>query len=177
MGKLQGRFKEVEMPDYPVMFTVRDVVSGNGYLAAVTLSGRAIMCEEEDGKWWVYGVRPGAIAENGTTPGEAFSRFRNAYKNVLFDIAAESPAYEAFREAVEKFYYQPDPDEEERWEAAFKAIRTRAVLPAEDFFSKMPKQAPETRPTQLTVERLDKENTRYKPTDNVTDYFALPTAA
>jgi predicted RNase H-like HicB family nuclease len=166
------------MADYPVMFTVRDVVSGNGYLAGVTLSGRAIMCkEEEDGKWWVYGVRPGAVAENGSTPEEAFGRFRNTYKNVLFDMAEESPTYEAFREAVENFYYQPDPDEEERWEAAFKAIRTGAVVPEGVFFSKMPKQAPETRPTQLTVERLDKENARYKPTDNVTDYFALPTAA
>jgi len=163
--------------DYPVMFTVRDVISGNGYLAGVTLSGRAIMCREaEDGKWWVYGVRPSAIAENGKTPEEAFARFRNSYKNVLFDMAEESPTYESFRDAAENFYYQPDPDEEERWEGALKSIRSGSVLD-DDFFSKMPKQAPETRPSQLTVERMDKPTARYKPTDNVTDYFALPTAA
>jgi hypothetical protein len=165
------------MADYPVMFTIRDVVSGNGYLAGVTLSGRAVMCKEDDGKWWVYGVRPGAIAENGSAPEEAFSRFRNTYKNVLFDMAEECPTYEEFRDSVENFYYQPDPEEEERWESAFKAIRISGVAPEDAFFARMPKQAPETRPTQLTVERLDKQNTRYKPTDNVTDYFALPTAA
>ncbi len=46
------------MPDYPVMFTVRDTVSGNGFLAGITLTGRALMTREADGKWWVYGVRP-----------------------------------------------------------------------------------------------------------------------
>jgi hypothetical protein len=166
-----------KMPDYPVMFTVRDTVSGSGYLAGVTLSGRAVMCCEDDGKWWMYGVRPGAIAETGNTPEEVFLRFRNTYKNLLFDLAEQSSTYETFREAVEGFYYQPDDAEEERWQTAFKAIRSGEAVPEEGFFSKLPKQAPETRPTQLSVERLDKENTRYKPTDNVPDYFALPTAA
>jgi predicted RNase H-like HicB family nuclease len=165
------------MPDYPVMFTVRDAVSGNGYLAGVTLSGRAVMCQEDDGSWWVYGVRPGAIAETGDTPEAAFLRFRNTYRNLLFDLAEESETYDTFRAAVEEFYYQPDPDEEERWELAFKAIRSGSIVPESGFFSKLPKQAPETRPTQLTVERLDKPSTRYKPTDNVADYFAMPTAA
>jgi len=164
------------MPDYPVMFTVRDTVSGNGYLAGVTLSGRAVICSEEEGKWWLYGVRPGAIAETGNTPEEAFLRFRNTYRNLLFDFAEECRTYEAFREAVERFYYQPDEDEEERWQSAFEAIRCRKVEP-EGFFAKLPKESPETRPTQLTVERLDKENTRYKSSDNIPDYFALPTAA
>ncbi|MHB8525875.1 MAG: hypothetical protein ACYDD2_06940 [Candidatus Acidiferrales bacterium] len=165
------------MPDYPLMFTVRDTVSGNGFLAGVTLSGRALIRKEDDGKWWVYGVRPGAIAEVGNTPEEAFLRFRNTYKNVLFDAAEESVSYEAFREAVEQFYYQPDPDEEERWEAAFKMVRAGGIVPDDGFISKLPKESPETRPSQLTVERLDKETARYKPTDNVADYFAMPKAA
>src|ERR1700756_2007962 len=75
-----------KMPDYPMMFTVRDTVTGSGYLAGVTLSGNALLCREEDGKWWFYGVRPGAISECGTTPEEAFLRFRNTYKNLLFDM-------------------------------------------------------------------------------------------
>jgi predicted RNase H-like HicB family nuclease len=162
-------------PDYPVMFTVRDAVVGNGFVAGVTVSGRAVMCED-DGKWWVYGVRPSPVAETGSTPEEAFLRFRNTYKNVLFDLAEDCETYETFRAAVERFYYQPDPEEEERWETAFKAIRMQQTVP-EGFFSKLPQQSPETRPTQLTVERIDKESTRYKPTDNVPDFVALPKAA
>jgi hypothetical protein len=164
------------MPDYPVMFTVRDTVSGNGFLASVTLTGRAIMCYE-DGKWWMYGVRPAPIAESGDTPQETFLRFRNSYKNVLFDFAECSAKYENFREGVEEFYHQPDQLEEDRWTNAFRAIRRGEVTPEPPFFSALPKEDPETRPTQIAVERLDKENTRYTATDNVTDRFVMAQAA
>ncbi len=163
--------------NYPLMFTLRDAVSGNGFLAGVTLSGRAVMTKETDGKWWIYGVRPGAIAETGNTPEEAFLRFRNSYKNVLFDMAEGARDYESFRETVENFYFQPDAEEEERWQTAFNAIRSGDFVPDDEFFGKLPKEAPETRPTQLQVARLDAQARRYMPTDNVPDYFALPTAA
>lgn len=166
------------MADYPVMFTVRDTVSGKGFLGGVTLSGRAVMFkDDEDGNWWVYGVRPGAIAESGSTPQEAFLRFRNTYRNALFDMAEASNTYDEFKKAVEGFYHQPDQEEETRWQAAFEAIRTGCTKP-EAFFDQLPKEAPETRPTQVTVERLDQQTAdRYTPTDNVPDYFSLPKAA
>ena len=141
------------MPDYPVMFTVRDTVSGNGFLAGVTLTGRAIMCKEDE-KWWVYGVRPGAIAESGTTPEEAFLRFRNRYKSVLFDLAEGMESYEKFRGCVEEFYLQPDNEEEARWMGAFHALRSGKVQPEPPFFCTLPKEDPDKRPTQITVERL-----------------------
>jgi hypothetical protein len=165
------------MADYPVMFTVRDTVSGNGFLAGVTLTGRAIMSREEDGKWWVYGVRPAAIAESGETPQEAFMRFRNSYKNVLFDFAEGSDKYENFRESVEAFYHQPDQQEENRWLGAFRALRCGDVKAEPPFFSTLPKEDPDKRPTQIGVERLDKESTRYTSADNVSDYFVMAKAA
>jgi hypothetical protein len=164
------------MPEYPVMFTVRDAVSGNGYLSAVTLSGWALMVHEDDDKWWVYGVRPSAIAESGNTPEEAFHRFRDAYKNFLFDTAQEAATYEAFEKEIQRFYYEPDKTQEDRWLAALQAIRSGEVIPAPPF-SALPRQSPETRPTQITIERLDTKLSRYTPVDNVPDYFALPTAA
>jgi hypothetical protein len=173
----QGWLRGNKMANYPVMFTLRDTVSGNGFLAGVTLSGRALMTKEPDGKWWVYGVRPGAIAEAGTTPEEAFLRFRNSYRNVLFDMAEGTVDYQAFRDTVEKFYFQPDEEEEERWQSAFDAIRSRTFVPDDEFFGKLPREAPETRPTQLHVARLDAEAQRYKPTDNVADYCSLAKAA
>jgi hypothetical protein len=165
------------MPEYPLMFTVRDTVSGNGFLSGVTLTGRALMCREEDGKWWVFGVRPSAIAESGTTPEEAFLRFRNKYKNVLFDFADGCGTYENFRDSVEAFYHQPDQEEEQRWLKAFQALRSGEVKAEPPFFSTLPKEDPEKRPTQISVERLDKETARYTPTDNVADYFVMAKAA
>ncbi|MGH9700222.1 MAG: hypothetical protein ACRD52_12295 [Candidatus Acidiferrales bacterium] len=160
------------------MFTLRDTVSGNGFLAGITLTGRALIVKEADGKWWVYGVRPGAIAENGSTPQEAFLRFRNTYKNVLFDMADGNGNFQMFRDKVERFYMQPDSEEEDRWEQAFGAIRAGTFVPDDEFFGTLPKEAPEARPTSLQVARLDEQQAqRYKSTDNVADYFVLAKAA
>lgn len=164
------------MAEYPVMFTVRDTVTGNGFLAGVTLTGRAIIVQEE-GKWWIYGVRPGAIAESGDTPQEAFLRFRNSYKNVLFDFAEGAAKYENFREAVESFYHQPDAEEENRWVRAFQALRAGEVKPEGPFFASLPKEDPDKRPTQIAVERLDKPHARYTAADNVTDNLLMAKAA
>jgi hypothetical protein len=162
------------MTHYPVMFTFRDAVSGNGFLAGVTLYGRGLMTHE-DGLWWVYGVRPGAIADCGQTPGEAFAKFRSRYTGVLFDIAAESLTFESFRHDVERFYYQPDHEEEQRWESAFLALREGHVIP-EKFFAELPRENPEGRPTQIAIARLD-EMKRFRPTDNVPDKYVMAAAA
>lgn len=165
------------MAQYPVMFTLRDAVSGNGFLAGITLSGRALMMREGDGKWWLYGVRPGAIAESGATPEEAFLRFRNAYKSLLFDFAEESATYDLFKINVERFYAQPDKEEEDRWVKAFNDLRSGKAMPEEAFFAQLPKEDPEKRPTQITVERLDKPEARYTAMDNVPDYISGPQLA
>jgi len=164
------------MSDFPVMFTLRDAVSGNGYLAGVTVTGRATMRQEEDGKWWMHGVRPSGISSPGSTPEEAFLRFRESYKYVLFDLAQDSKTYEDFRSAVEALYLQRNEIEEACWETAFQGIRAGAVV-TNEYFSNLPKQAPESRPTQYTVERLDKPESKFKPTDNVPDLLELPKAA
>jgi predicted RNase H-like HicB family nuclease len=110
--------------DHPIMITLRDTISGDGFLAGITLSGRALMRKEE-GKWWMYGVRPAALAESGETIEEAFARFRNRYKEVLFDLAEENATFDSFKVAVEQFFYETDADSEDErlWEEALKAIR------------------------------------------------------
>ncbi len=158
------------MPHHPLMFTFRDAISGNGFLAGVTLSGRALMVHEDDA-WWIYGVRPGALAETGQTPQEAFLKFRNTYKSVLFDMAEESADYESLKKEIEKFYHEPDEEEERRWMDAFYAIRSGKLQPEQPFAS-LPQEAPETRPTQITVERLDVTGTRFTPADNIPDIYA-----
>jgi hypothetical protein len=157
------------------MFTFRDAISGDGFLAGITLSGRVLMVQE-DGKWWVYGVRPGAIAEVGETPQEALLRFRNRYKEILFDIAADFRTFESFKQEVERFFYEPDAEEERRWEDAVTAIRAGSPIPSPPL-SDLPKEAPERRPSQITVERLDGESKRFMPSDNVPDTYLVPMVA
>jgi predicted RNase H-like HicB family nuclease len=133
------------------------------------------MRREDDGKWWICGVRPGGIAAAGDTPEEAYLRFRESYRNVLFDLAEESEKYEDFRNAVDSFYGQIDETEETCWTLALKAIRS-GDIPKEGFVSKLPRLAPEMRPTQCTVLRLDKQ-ARYQATDNVQELLEFPVAA
>ena len=159
---------------YPLLLTFRDAISGNGFLAGVTLYGRALMVSEDD-KWWMYGVRPGSIVESGNTPQETFSSFRERFRLTMFDIAEESANFEEFRASVESFYAQPDSFEENRWEEAFKAIRTGSVSP-EAPFSNLKKMTPEAAPTGISVQRLDSER-RFSATDNVSDTYMLPIAA
>ena len=158
------------MLHYPLMFTFRDAISGNGFLAGITLSGRALMVHEDD-SWWIYGVRPGAIAESGQTPQEAFLRFKNTYKTVLFDIAEEFTDFESFKKEVERFHLEPDDEDERRWEEAFSAFRSGKIQP-EPPFSSLPQEAPEKRPTEVKVERLDQCGVRFSTADNIPDIFA-----
>lgn len=160
------------MPDYPVMFTVRDVVTGNGFLAGVTTTGRVI-AREEDSKWWMHGVRPTGISAFGDNPREAFLRFRETYKNVLFDIAEDCKNYDDFKKEIDSLYAQTNEVEEEGWKSAFQAIRAGKVQP-EGFFATLPRQAPEKRPTHCSVVRLDNQDqVRYQATDNVPDRYEV----
>jgi len=159
------------------MFTFQDVVSGNGFLSGITIQGTATMCMENDGKWWMYGVHPGGMAHFGDSVMEAFSKFRESYKTVLFDIAEETSNFDAFKTEVERFYWECGKDEETRWHAALQALRSGEVIPEEPF-SALPRITPEDRPCGLEVHRLDHiASSKFSSKDNVPDTLALPVAA
>jgi hypothetical protein len=157
--------------EHPIMITLQDTISGDGFLAKVTMSGRTLM-RQDDGKWWMYGVRPAAIAESGGTVDEAFLRFRQAHKEVLFDIAQDSKNFAEFRNEVERFFNEGDADEQV-WDNALQAIRRANIAPP-DPFSKLPRQSPEARPPRIEVERLDGQIKRFVASDNVTDTYSVP---
>jgi hypothetical protein len=163
------------MTHYPIMFTWRDVVSGHGYLAGVTLYGTALITKEDDGKWWAYGVRPGAIADFGETAQEALSKFHERYKMVLYDFAGEVTNFDAFKNEVEKFYTQPDQEEEDRWMQAVLAIRNGKV-DVEAPFNALPRENPEKRPTGVSIQALN-EMQRFTPMDNIPDIYRFAAAA
>ena len=164
-----------EINSHPLLFTFRDVITGDGFLAGVTLSGRALVVQEGT-EWWMYGVRPGAIAETAATAQELLLRFPNRYREIVFDIASECRTFDLFKEEVERFFYEPDPEEERRWEDAVAHIRSSNLAPPPPF-SNLPREAPETRPSQIAIERLDGVSKRFMPTDNVSATYLVPMAA
>jgi len=159
------------LKDHPILITLQDTISGEGFLARITVSGRTLMRQEADGKWWMYGVRPAAIAESGGTVDEAFLRFKQAHTQVLIDVVQESKSFDEFRSEVERFFNESDTDEQ-AWEEALKAVRDSHIAPPEPF-SKLPRQSPDSRPPRIEVERLDGKIKPFTASDNVTIAYSV----
>ena len=115
------------MTKYPVLFTFRDKISGNRFLAEVVMSGRLLVVDEGDG-WWMYGVEPGGLAEGGRNSADALIALRQAYREVIFDIASESKTFKAFKAQVEKFFGEKCAELEQEWQAAVEEVRNGTVL-------------------------------------------------
>jgi hypothetical protein len=168
----------VEVKDHPILITLQDAVAGNGFLARITLFGRTLM-RKEDGKWWMYGVQPAAIAASGDSIAEAFLNFKTSYQSILFDMAQECVDFSAFKKEVERFFNDADVDNEDErvWLESLKTIRsTSCQVP--DEFSSLPRQAPESMPCAITVDRVDaKDQTKFTPRDNVADGYTFAKAA
>jgi len=163
------------MNNYPLIFAFRDAVSGNGYLSGVTATGRALMAHE-DGQWWMYGVCPGGIAESGSTMQEAYLRFRNTYKNALFDMAEEAKSFPGFKELVRNFFNDKHEEEEENWQSALRELRSGKSDPATPF-SELPRWKAESNPPEISVTRLDAASQTFVASQNHGDLYALAEAA
>jgi predicted RNase H-like HicB family nuclease len=174
----------IDLKEHPIMITVQDTISGNGFLARITLSGRALIRKEaDDGKWWMYGVRPAGIAASGDNIEEAFLRFRSRYQEILIDTAQEVGTFEKFSAEVERFFNESDADNEDEklWEAALSSIRSSVPCLPPEPFANLPRRSPEAHPSFIKIERVDAEakDRRLIPSDNVPDSYAysFPKAA
>lgn len=165
----------IDFRERPLMLTFRDTIFGDGFLASITLHGRALISQEDDGKWWMYGARPAGMVASGYTVVEAFLRFRNRYRETLLDIAQETNSFGAFKTEVERFFYEADAcnDDDRLWEVA---TRNENTAPLEPFFG-LPRESPESSPSQITVERLDEAGKSFTASDNVTDKYSIAQAS
>jgi predicted RNase H-like HicB family nuclease len=157
---------------YPLIFTFGESVGAPRFMAGVSGSGRALMVQEGDGSWWLYGVEPGGIAGRGDSPQEAHLKFVEALKGVLLDIAADMSSFQAFEQQVQKFFKENDRKEEARWREALEAIRSGALRP-EAPFSGLPRQSAES-DRYVVVQEIEP---KALPPVESRNAFALPTAA
>jgi hypothetical protein len=153
---------------HPLVFTLQDAVTGCGFLAGIVVTGKAVM-EQEDGKWWMYGVCPGGLAGSGSTPNEAFVDFRNRYKETLFDMAEEFSSFLTFRSAVQSFFAEEDKQEEDRWEKALEFLRQNEKSITGPF-KEMPRKLPGDYKVGIRIDRLEKKNkAQLTPANNIQD--------
>ena len=81
---------------YPLFFTFKELVYGDGFVAECAIRGRALAAQEEEREWWFNGVEPGGLAERGETLNDAYYSFRDTLKEILFDISYATETFDAF---------------------------------------------------------------------------------
>ena len=140
------------MAEYAVVFKIKELVAGNGWLAAVSAQGRALMAFE-DGLWWMYGVQPGGMSVNGKTAPEAWHNFTLAFKRILSDHASETVYYENFAKDLGEFFAQIDEEDLTRWKQSRNAVRSGTVTPDEPFIG-LPKDTSEAL-ASLETKKID----------------------
>ena len=158
---------------YPLIFTYQEIVRGKGFLAAVQTRGRALMVRE-DGEWWMYGAQPGGLDEGGASFEEARLKFREAFREILFDIAASVVNFAEFERDVQRFVTEPSEPMVSRWQAAVELIRSKKMI-VESPLDQLPRQ-PNENEVEVLVAEL-KEPAKSQPTDNRADYYAIPALA
>lgn len=159
---------------YPMIFTIRELVSTEPFLAGVTVRGRGLLVPE-DGSWWFSGVEPGGVAVSGGSPQEAYLRFIEAFKTILSEISAEAKNFKEFAEQVTEFVQDADREDEVRWLEAAAAIRSGALKPDAPF-SSLPKEPAES-PCYVQVEPLDKATSFTVGSTRHESTLAIPAAA
>ena len=161
------------MDEYPLLFTYREVVTGDGFMAGVILDGRALLVDEKEDGWWAYGVEPGALSETGDSPHEALFYFRQAYSSVLADFAKEASGdFDRFEALTQRFFSQKDAEDETRWLAAREVLASGKGEPIESL-NGLPREKAEN-PRRILVVKLDEPRAQLP---NVAEEISLPQAA
>lgn len=140
------------MNQYPLLFTIREIVEGQGFVAGIVCNGRALMVNEGADGWHCSGVEPGGLSELGETAPEAYYFFRQAFTDAVRVLAGDSANYSDFEARFEAFFAHKDSEEEQRWTKARQVVR--AAKDVDGPFKELPKETAEE-PRGCSVVRLD----------------------
>lgn len=138
------------MDKLPILFFFNNTIPGLGFQAQVVAQGRALLERgaEEEGEVWVSGVQPGGIAEGGKDEREAYRKFREFFRCVLLDIAAEAEDFEVFESQVRAFFDEVCVTSQKMWWRAVHQVRV------EKYTEESLKKRPADTPVKVTVERI-----------------------
>ncbi len=110
------------MTHIPLFFRFEEDIPGPGFVARVRFLGR-VTCTREFGSTWMYGVNPGAIAEEGDGIRAAYVNFRASLTEIFLDLAEESSDIGEFRADARSFFDATDETSVREWESARQAVR------------------------------------------------------
>lgn len=114
------------MQHLPLYFDFRAFVEGQGFVAAIRIRGRATGMPEF-GSYWIYGVNPGGLAQNGADLASAYANFRRGIIQILFDLADRAADFAEFEDAARSFLFSTADGIVEEWNEARRKIQAGPV--------------------------------------------------
>ena len=115
-------------PVWPLLFSFKGPVIGQGFLAVVDLRGRLLARQEPEGLV-LDGVNPGGFTCLAPTFELANLDLRATLLEVLADIAVEAETVETFQREVERFFHETDAGTVATWQAAVAQFREARLSP------------------------------------------------
>lgn len=149
---------------YPIVFSFRDLIAGNGFVVGVEIDGRALLVEESSSDVWLYGVQPGGVAGGDATREVALMEFKRNYLSVLFDMAAEADSFESFEKDMRQFFFDENSPNAQEWAQALARVRAESVS-----LDDMESVNADERPPRIEVHLLDTQ--KLKPSVNEFDCY------
>lgn len=172
--RVSGREAADNVKTYPLFFKHHETVSGHDFLAWVSIFGRALMVEEPDCVWAMYGVQPGCITEVGQSVDEARLQFRAAFRELLFEIATDAPDFTEFEKQAREILQQVNEPLEAEWKRAVEAVRVNQILP-DPVIDTLPRESAEN-DSHVLVQKINETETKYTPSHNQPDQYSLSDA-
>ncbi len=124
------------MMRYPIVYSYREVIVGNGFVATVeTINGRCVMEDFGDKDVWVTGVHPSGFSAGSDDQKSASEAFRKEHRVALLDIAHEAHDFDSFNAMVRDFHTQKSEVSEREWVES--VLRVRAGEITSDWLEKV----------------------------------------
>ena len=111
------------MRAWPLVFTYHGVIKGAGFSALVNIVSR-VLAEERESDMWLDGAQPGGFAVKCDDLGSAHKSLRNEFHDILRDLADEADDFDAFEDALHRFYDDIDNEVHALWIELWRASQS-----------------------------------------------------
>ena len=115
------------MTRYPIVYTYRDLIAGNGFVATVETTGRCLMEDFGENDVWVTGVHPSGFSAGADNQQSASEAFQREHRVALLDMAHDAPDFDSFRVMVHDFHAQKSEIGEMEWWEAVRQVRAGTI--------------------------------------------------
>ncbi len=142
---------------FPLLFTFRDTLFGNGFVVEVCASNGRVLCSKESDGVWMYGVNPGGMSAHGADAVAARQEFNATFSRILKDLAQETRSFAEFKHVVGAFFEDTNKGNEVDWLEAVQRVRAGQVQSVD--LASIPAESPRALSVEIKahVSALDNE--------------------